>query len=105
MLGGPVILFNLAQHGEKDLLVLSPFSRFMTISLSQTKNILEYGVMDSMTTITANYNHSMIVFYSSKGINEGMIEWGQTMQRAYNRTSKNRLQIYFLMVFQSYIVD
>jgi hypothetical protein len=63
----------------------------MATSLTQTNNVLEYGVMGSMLTIPENYNHSMIVFYSSHGINEGVREWGQTMQRAYNRTNQHRL--------------
>jgi hypothetical protein len=91
ILGGPVFLFNFTQRGEKDLLVLSPFSRFMATSLSQTNNVLEYGVMGSILTIPANYNHSMIVFYSPQGINEGVRLWGQTMQKAYNRTNQHRL--------------
>jgi len=88
--GGPVVLFNFTQRGENDMLVLSPFSRFMATSLSQTNNILEYGVMGSMLTIPANYDHSMIVFYSSKGINDGFREWGQIMRKTYNRTLQNR---------------
>ncbi|CAF3719866.1 unnamed protein product [Adineta steineri] len=91
MNSGPVVLFNLTQRGENDILVLSPFSRFMATSLSQTNNRLEYGVMGSILTIPANYNHSMIVFYSSEGINEGIRKWGKTMQKAFNRTNKNRL--------------
>ncbi len=87
---GPVVVFNIDQRGEDDILVLSPFSRFMATSLSQTNNTLEYGVMGSMISIPANYDHSMIIFYSSKGINEGVREWGQTMQRAYNRTNEHR---------------
>jgi hypothetical protein len=87
---GPVVVFNVDQRGESDILVLSPFSRFMATSLSQTNNTLEYGVMGSIISIPANYNHSMIIFYSSKGINEGVREWGQAMQRAYNRTNEHR---------------
>jgi hypothetical protein len=68
MQSGPIVIFNFTQHREGDILVLSPFSRFMATSLSQTNNTLEYGVMGSMLSIPANYNHSMIVFYSSKGI-------------------------------------
>jgi hypothetical protein len=63
----------------------------MATSLTQISNRLEYGVMGSMISIPANYNLSMIVFYSSKGINEGIREWGQTMQKAYNRTNQHRL--------------
>jgi hypothetical protein len=81
--------------GEDDILVLSPYSHFMATSLIQRKNssdsVLEYGVMGSMSSIPANYNHSMIIFYSSHGINEGIREWGETMQRAFNRTNQNRL--------------
>ncbi|CAF1248650.1 unnamed protein product [Adineta steineri] len=91
MIAGPVVLSNLTQRGEKDVLVLSPFSRFMATSFSQTNSTLEYGVIGSMTSIPANYNHSMIVFYSSKGIRETIREWGQTMQKAYNRTNEHRL--------------
>jgi hypothetical protein len=91
MLAGPVALFNFTQRGEGDILVLSPFSRFMATSLSQTNNTLEYGVMGSMSSIPADYNHSMIVFYSSHGINEGIREWGEVMRRAHNRTIEHRL--------------
>ncbi|CAM2722812.1 unnamed protein product [Rotaria socialis] len=92
MQSGPIVLFNFSQQGEGDILVLSPFSRFMATSLSQTsKNTLEYGVMGSMLSIPANYNHSMFALYSSGGINEGIREWGQIMQREYTRTNQHRL--------------
>jgi len=91
MESGPVVIFNTDRRGEDDILVLSPFSKFMATSLSQTGNIIEYGVMGSMTSIPENYNHSMIVFYSSQGINEGVRQWGQAMQKAYNRTNQYRL--------------
>jgi hypothetical protein len=95
MRDGPVVLFNLTQQGEGDVLVLSPFSHFMATSLSQRNNtrdsILEYGVMGSMSSIPANYMHSFIVFYFPRGVNEGLREWGQTMQKAYNRTNQHRL--------------
>ena len=52
---------------------------------------LEYGVTGSMSTIPANYTQSFILFYSPRGINRGVREWGQTMQRAFNRTQKHRL--------------
>jgi hypothetical protein len=90
MEGGPVVLFNIDKRGEDDMLVLSPFTRFMATSLNQENNTLEYGVMGSIISIPADYNHSMIVFYSSKGINEGIREWGQAMQKAYNRTNEYR---------------
>jgi hypothetical protein len=47
--------------------------------------------MGSMLAIPPNYNHSMIIFYSSHGINEGIRQFGQTMQKAYNRTNQHRL--------------
>ncbi|CAF3564069.1 unnamed protein product [Rotaria socialis] len=95
MQGGPVVLFNLTQQGEEDLLVLSPFSHFMATSLNQRNKMLtsalEYGVLGSMSSVPANYTHTMIVFYSQSGINEGIHEWGQTMQQAFNRTDVNRV--------------
>ena len=90
MQGGPVFLFNLTQRGEGDTVILSPFSHFMATSLSQRRNILEYGVMGSMSFVPANYMHAMMVFYSPNGITEGVREWGQTLQRAFNRTNQNR---------------
>ncbi|CAF4438168.1 unnamed protein product [Rotaria sp. Silwood2] len=63
----------------------------MAISSSQTINVLEYGVMGSMLTISANYNNSMIVFYLSKRINKQIREWSQIMQQEYNRTKQHRL--------------
>ena len=71
MAGGPVVLFDLNQHGVNDMIVLSSFSRFTATSLSQTDSIFEYGVMDSMLTNAAKYNYSMIIFYSPSDINEG----------------------------------
>ncbi len=47
--------------------------------------------MGSILSITPKYNHSFIIFYSSKGINEGIKEWGETMQKAYNRTNQYRI--------------
>ena len=92
---GPVILFNLTQQGYGDTIVFSPFSHFMATSLSQrhetSYTALEYGVTGSMSTIPANYMQSFILFYSPHGINKGVREWGQTMQRAFNRTNKHRL--------------
>ncbi|CAF1364661.1 unnamed protein product [Didymodactylos carnosus] len=88
---GPIVLFNLTEKAQGDVVILSPFSRFMATSLSQRTNVLEYGVMGSMLSIPANYNHSMIVFYSHHGVNEAMREWGQSMRRAYNRTIEHRL--------------
>jgi hypothetical protein len=92
---GPVVLFNLTQQGEGDKLVLSPYSHFMATSLTQTntelRRALEYGVVGSMSSIPADYMHSFIVFYSSEGINKGIREWGQIMQRSFNRTNEHRL--------------
>ena len=80
MQGGPVVLFNLARRGEGDVLILSPFSHFMPTSLIQrneaSNSVLEYGVIGSMSIIPANYTQSMIVYYSSDGVNEGIREWG-----------------------------
>lgn len=87
---GPLTLFNIDQRGEGDILVISPLSKFMATSLTQVNGTLAYGVMGSMTAVPNNYNHSLIVFYSSKGINEGVREWGQTMQKAFNRTDQFR---------------
>ncbi|CAF0939280.1 unnamed protein product [Adineta steineri] len=95
MQGGPVVLFNSTQRGEGDTLVISPFSHFMATSLCQrhkaSGGVLEYGVMGSMSSIPANYMHSLIIFYSPRGIGEAIREYGQTMQRAFNRTNVNRL--------------
>ena len=88
---GPVIVFNLTSQGQGAVMVLSPFSRFMATSMHQQEQTLEYGVMGSMLSVPARYNHSMILFYSPRGINEAMREWGQCMQRAFNRTSEHRL--------------
>jgi len=95
MQGGPVVLFNLTQQGEGDVLVLSPLSHFMATALNQrnkpSESILEYGVIGSMSLIPANYIYSFIVFYSPRGVNEGLREWGGAMRRAFNRTNVNRL--------------
>ena len=93
--GGPVVLFNLTEQGEGDTLILSPLSHFMDTSLTQTtrasQSILEYGVAGSMTSVPANYMQAFIVYYSEQGVNKGAREWGQTLQRVYNRTNEYRL--------------
>ncbi|CAF3533440.1 unnamed protein product [Rotaria socialis] len=91
MQAGPIVLFDLTERAQGDVVILSPFSHFMATSLSQRENMLEYGVMGSMSSVPANYNHSMIVFYSPLGVNEAMREWGQSMRRAFNRTMEHRL--------------
>jgi hypothetical protein len=89
--GGPLVIFNLTDHGQRDTIILSPFSQFMSSSFNQHNNILEYGVMGSISPIPVNYSHSLIVFYGSTGVNEAMRHWGQVMQRAFNRTNEHRL--------------
>ncbi|CAF4831166.1 unnamed protein product [Rotaria sp. Silwood1] len=91
MEAGPVVLFNLTQHGQNDVIILSPFAQFMATSLSQQDNILQYGVMGSIKTIPANYNHTMILFYSSNGTNDALRQYGNIMQRVYNRDKQYRL--------------
>lgn len=92
---GPVVLFDLAHRGETDVLILSPLSHFMATSLSQRNRSsdasLEYGIVGSISTIPANYMQSFMLFYSTNGINRGIREWGETMQRAFNRTNQYRL--------------
>jgi hypothetical protein len=56
-----------------------------------SNSILEYGVVGSMTTVPANYTQSFIVFHSPQGVNKATREWGQTLQRVYNRTNEYRL--------------
>lgn len=91
MEAGPVVIFNLTDQGEKDVVILSPFSQFMATAFSQQANIFQYGVFGSILQIPANYHHSMILFYSSQGINKGIHQWGQLMKQAYNRTDQFRL--------------
>ena len=95
LVNGPIVLFDQIQRGEADMMVLSPFSHFMATSLYQRYNptapALEYGVMGSVLTIPANYMQSFMVFYSPDGVNEGIREWGELMQRAYNRTEEHRI--------------
>jgi hypothetical protein len=88
--GGPVVLFDLNKKGQGDIVVVSPFSQFMATSLNQEDNILQYGVMGSVITIPANYSNSLVLFYSPDGINKGVYQWGEMMQRTYNRNNQNR---------------
>ena len=50
--------------------------------------------MGSMLSIPANYSHSMIVFYSANGINEGMREYSRTNQYRLNDLTINYLAYY-----------
>jgi hypothetical protein len=88
--GGPVVVFDLNKQGQGEVVIISPFSKFMATSLNQEDNVLQYGVMGSMISIPANYNHSLVLFYSSEGINKGIHQWGEMMQLAYNRKNLYR---------------
>ena len=91
MSGGPLILFNSTENGQGDGIIISPFSEFMSTSLSKNKNILEYGYLGSIDSIPTNSTNSLIIYYSSSGINKLMIEWGKLMQNVYNKTNQYRL--------------
>jgi hypothetical protein len=91
MSGGPLILFNSTSNGQGDAIIISPFSQFMSTSLSVNQKILEYGYMGSIKSIPSNSTNSLIIYYSSKGINQLVHQWGQTMQNVYSRTNKSRL--------------
>ena len=91
MSGGPLVLFNLTDQGQNDAIIISPFSQFMSTSLSRNEKILEYGFLGSIRSIPLNSTNSLIIYYSSKGINKLVEEWGKTMQIAFNRTNINRL--------------
>jgi hypothetical protein len=88
--GGPVVVFDLYKKGQGNAVIISPFSKFMATSLNQDGDVLQYGVMGSVITIPANYNHSLILYYSSDGINKGIHQWGEMMQLAYNRKNQYR---------------
>ena len=91
MSGGPLVLFNSTEHGHGDSIIISPFSEFMSTSLSINQRILEYGFMGTIDSIPINSTNSLIIFYSSSGINQLMEEWGKTMQRVFNKTNEYRL--------------
>jgi hypothetical protein len=91
MSGGPLILFNLTENGHEDSIIISPFSQFMSTSLTINKQTLEYGYMGSIDSIPINSTNSLIIYYSSNGINELIQNWGITMQNVYLRTNKYRL--------------
>jgi len=89
--GGPLIIFNLTENGQGDSIIISPLSEFMSTSLSINKRILEYGYMGSIDSIPINSTNSLIIFYSSDGINQLIKQWGKTMQNIYSKTNKYRL--------------
>jgi hypothetical protein len=91
MSGGPLISFNLTQNGQGDGILISPFSQFLSTSLSVNKRVLEYAFLGSIQSIPINTTNSLILFYSSSGINKVVEEWGQIMQKTFHRTEEYRL--------------
>ncbi|CAF0870990.1 unnamed protein product [Rotaria sp. Silwood1] len=89
--GGPIIIFNSSEYGQHNAIIISSFSQFMSTSLSINKNILEYGYIGSIKSIPINSSYSLIIYYSSNGINQLMEQWGITMQKVFNRTNQYRL--------------
>ncbi|CAF2054431.1 unnamed protein product [Rotaria magnacalcarata] len=91
MSGGPLIIFDSTEYGQNDSIIISPLSEFMSTSLSVNKHILEYGFIGSIKSIPRNSTNSLIIYYSSDGINHLMEQWGILMQKVFNRTNKYRL--------------
>ncbi|CAF1333687.1 unnamed protein product [Rotaria magnacalcarata] len=91
MSGDPLIIFDSTEYGQNDSIIISPLSEFMSTSLSVNKHILEYGFIGSIKSIPRNSTNSLIIYYSSDGINHLMEQWGSLMQKVFNRTNKYRL--------------
>ncbi|CAF0787041.1 unnamed protein product [Rotaria sordida] len=79
------------EYGQHNAIIISPFSQFMSTSLAINKNILEYGYLGSIKSIPINSTNSLIIYYSSNGINQLIEQWGKTMQKAFQRTNQYRL--------------
>ncbi|CAF1685380.1 unnamed protein product, partial [Adineta ricciae] len=90
MSGGPLVIFNLTENGQGDSIIISPLSQFMSSSLSLNINIVEYGFLGSIRSIPMNSTNSLIIYYSSQGINHLLDQWGKTMQKVYKKTNEYR---------------
>ncbi|CAF1142826.1 unnamed protein product, partial [Brachionus calyciflorus] len=65
-------------------------SEFMATSLQHEKKtgFLNYGIMSGVDQIPANFTADFVVFYSDKGINKAMEEWGQMLIKFHGKSLK-----------------
>ncbi|XP_055899050.1 uncharacterized protein LOC106071759 isoform X1 [Biomphalaria glabrata] len=100
--GGPLVIFDSASNA----MVISPLSQFMAASsqFSQQYQQLSYGIMGLVDTVPQNYSIDFIVYYSDKGINQAMIEWGKLLKRVYRR-NQNRRNYGTTLNFMGYWTD
>jgi hypothetical protein len=85
--GGPLILFNT----NGDTLIISQMSQFMATSMNHNKLVggsLNYGIMSGVNQIPKNFSADFMVYYSDKGVNMAMQEWGAALIKYHGKNTK-----------------
>ena len=81
---GPIVLFD--KRGRTTC-VVSSFSNFMSGSNVASKDGLQvqFGVVGSMQSVPAGYSLETIAVFDDRGVNEGVITWGDALLTRYNK--------------------
>ncbi|XP_059175515.1 uncharacterized protein LOC131955424 [Physella acuta] len=86
--GGPLVLFD----NSSNAMIISPMSQFMAASnrLELFLGELQYGIMGLIDTVPKGYDVDFILYYSDRGINQVIQEWGEFMRMFYNKSPERR---------------
>jgi hypothetical protein len=84
--GGPIVLFDTAAaHG--DGVMLSTFDEHFTSQVSISGYGFAGGVSSNVATIAKGYTSSFLLCPGTGGVNSIVMNWGATLQLAFNATS------------------
>ncbi|KAH9500569.1 hypothetical protein Btru_072292 [Bulinus truncatus] len=87
--GGPLVIFD----NSSNAMVVSPLSQFMATSnnVSFMQQQVSYGILGLVDTVPAGFQVDFIVYFSDRGINQAVTEWGQFLQFYYDKLPYRRI--------------
>nr|XP_006815625.1 PREDICTED: uncharacterized protein LOC102804514 [Saccoglossus kowalevskii] len=97
--GGPLAIFD----KNLNTVMISSFSEFMAGSLHLQNGVISFGIMGNASMIPQDYNYQTIVYYS-RGINQAIYEWGETLLKNYGKTRAN-MKSDFMVNYLGYYTD
>jgi hypothetical protein len=91
LLGGPITLFSM---DLSQTIVISSYSNFMVNSWTMPKaGQIEFGLLGSVKKVNPGFTLSTIFHWSSNGIRQGILEWGDSLRKTYKRINNREEDI------------
>jgi len=99
----PIVIFD---ESLDTTAVISPAYNFMAANqyFSQGDACLQYGVMGNVSSLPAGFTIQTIVSFSSNGINNAMMEWGDVLLNKYGK-DRNGVEKDFTLNYLGYSTD